>query len=107
MSVCQPASATEQPLEPEVVMVKKESLEEELTGCSVPEEERQAAPTTTGSMYESVYNTHPTRRRQTDTWDMRRYSWRERERINMCCSCAENKLNGGFQDVSPGFYSIK
>lgn len=79
LSVCQPASATEQPLEPEVVMVKKESLEEELTGCSVPEEERQAAPTTTGSMYESVYNTHPTRRRQTDTWNMRRYSWRERE----------------------------
>lgn len=72
LSVCQPASVTEQPLEPEVVMVKKESLEEELTG-------RQAALTTTSGMYESLYNTHPTRRRKMDTWNMSRYSWRERE----------------------------
>lgn len=51
-SACQPVSVTEQPLEPEVVMVKKESLEEELTGCSVLERPHQAALNTTSSMYE-------------------------------------------------------
>lgn len=37
---------------PEVALVKKESMEEELTDCSVLEEDHQADPTTISSTYE-------------------------------------------------------
>lgn len=39
-------------LEPEVAMVKKESMEEELTDCSVLEEDHQSDLNTMSSMYE-------------------------------------------------------
>lgn len=55
-SVCQPVVVTEQQVvvteqqvKPEVVVIKKERLEEELTGCSVLD--RQTAPNSS-SMYE-------------------------------------------------------
>lgn len=50
-SVWQPAGVMEQPLEPEVVMVKKEGEEEEQTGFNLPEGDHQAALTTSSSMY--------------------------------------------------------
>ncbi|XP_040891580.1 uncharacterized protein LOC121180329 [Toxotes jaculatrix] len=39
----QPEDVTEQPVEPEVAVIKKERLEEELTGCSVLEDHQTAA----------------------------------------------------------------
>lgn len=50
-SVRQPAGVMEQPLEPEVVMVKKEGEEEEQTGCSLLDGDHQAALTTSSSTY--------------------------------------------------------
>lgn len=50
-SVRQPAGVMEQPLEPEVVMVKKEGEEEEQTGCSLLEGDHQAALTISSSTY--------------------------------------------------------
>lgn len=50
-SVRQPAGVMEQPLEPEVVMVKKEGEEEEQTGCSLLEGDHQASLTTSSSTY--------------------------------------------------------
>lgn len=50
-SVWQPAGVTEQPLEPEAVMVKKEGEEEKQIGCSLLEGDHQAARTTSSSTY--------------------------------------------------------
>lgn len=50
-SVWQPAGVMEQPLEPEVVMVKKEGEEEEQIGCSLLQGDHQAALIASSSTY--------------------------------------------------------